>query len=94
MSRRSTIIIDRAGLTYAQITVTADSEVALVPGHHVGSYLYHAVRVDGRYYDLIRVTHADSNPEMVDAFNAVLSEIEQAVKALREQEVEIQETVA
>lgn len=88
MTRRSTIIVDRPGLSYAQITVTVTSDVAFVPDHQVGPYHYHAIRVDSRYYDLIRTAHAESNPAMVDAFNAVLSDVEQAVKVLREQETQ------
>ncbi len=88
-----TITVNRPGLTYAQIRVTAASDVAFVPDYRVGSYHYHAIRVDATHYSLVRTVHAESNPAVVDAFNAVLSEIENTVKELREN-AQPQEAVA
>lgn len=78
----TTIIINRAGLSYAQIAVTADSSVALAE-HSTGANDWYAILVDGRYYDLVMVKHTIGRPELVDAFNAALSEVESAVKALQ-----------
>jgi hypothetical protein len=78
----TTIIVNVPGLNYAQIRVTADSSVALAE-HQNGSYCYYAILADGRYYDLLRTAHADSNPAAVEAFNQALTQVEQAVKTLR-----------
>jgi hypothetical protein len=79
----TTIIVNTPGLNYAQIRVTADSDVAMAE-HQNGSYRYYAILADGHYYDLIRTAHADSNPAAVEAFNQALTAVEQAVKTLRE----------
>lgn len=78
----TTITTNHPGLNYHSITVKPESVVTKDEDYRVGSYAYIALVVDGTAYPLARVAHADSNPAIVEAINAVLEQAEAAVAQL------------
>ena len=73
-----TIIIDRAGLIWQSIPITADSTAAL--GTHAGGYNdYAALLVDGRWYDLVMAKHVVGRPEIIAALTEALADVQAAI---------------
>lgn len=76
------IIIDRAGLSYAIVPVSAESTVELVQ-HDAGANLWYALVVDGAYYhDLVMWKHTVGRPELMDALDQALADVQAAIIAL------------
>lgn len=77
-----TVTIDRAGLTYIAIPVTAESTVELVQ-HNTGVNLWYALLIDGQHYDLAMWKHTVGRPELTEALNQALADVRAAIRSLQ-----------
>lgn len=79
------VIIDRPGLSYAAIPVTAESRVGIAEqpsGPQLNAQLYRSLMVDGTFYPLVLCKHVNANPQaMVEATDAALADVQAAIEA-------------
>lgn len=70
-------------ITHHTVLITAESEAELVDRESgMSGYEYRALVVDGRPYDLIRVTHLLAAPEAADACERALATVRAEIAAL------------
>lgn len=79
----TTLVINRPGLQYALIPVTAQS-YALRTEAEVNGQIYVGVEVDGRFYPLVLWKHTVGRPEWIDAVQGVASDVFHAAGTLQQ----------
>lgn len=79
----TTITINRPGLSYALITVTAESR-AVAADQTIGRQNWRGLAVDGVFYPLVLCKHVNANPlAMIEAVDAALSQVQAAIESLK-----------
>ena len=78
----ATVIVNRPGLTWNAIVVSAQTTVAPAT-QAIGSYEYAGLIVGGAFVALVRTAHLAANPELQAAIDAVAAELSAAVASLR-----------
>jgi hypothetical protein len=78
----ATVIVNRPGLTWNAIVVSAQTTVASAT-QAIGSYEYAGLIVGGAFVALVRTAHLAANPELQAAIDAVAAELSATVASLR-----------